>query len=108
MSAEPWASGTREGPRTLWKRLDRSLWAVTLCPFPQRPRWVGTMRGGTESSAVKPSPRPLALGICGPSMAATGQKGALKIHDGKDTFVRQGREGVWTPCLLDRVSIFPS
>ena len=67
MSAELWVSGTREGPRTLWKRLDRSLWAVTLCPFPQRPRRAGTMRGGTESSAVKPSPRPLALGVCGPS-----------------------------------------
>lgn len=94
MSAEPWVSGTREGPRTLWKRLDRSLWAVTLCPFPQRPRWAGTTRGGTESSAMKPSSRPLALGVCGPSMAAMGQKGALKIHDRKDTLSGRARGGV--------------
>ena len=33
----------------------------------------------------------LALGICGSSLAATRQKGAMKIHDKEDTFVQRGQ-----------------
>lgn len=53
------------------------------------------MRGGTgKHTEIKPQATDmLALGIFGPSLATTGQKGAMKIHDRKDTFIQQGRGG---------------
>lgn len=47
-----------------------------------------------------PTTDTLALGICGSSLATTGPKGAMKIHDRKTHLSSEG-EGVPTWCLLD-------
>lgn len=49
------------------------------------------MRASTEYRAEKPRLRPqtmLVMGICGPSMAFVGQKGASESHHRKDVFVQ--------------------
>lgn len=53
------------------------------------------MRGGAGThTEIKPQATDtLALGIFGPSLAAMGQKGAMKIHDRKDKFIQRGRGG---------------
>lgn len=67
-SAELMGIRDRGAPGSSGKVQNGSNWAVTRCPFPQRPRGAGAMRSGTESKAGKPRPRPqtmLALGTCG-------------------------------------------
>jgi len=93
MPAEPTGIRDGGGPRTLRKRLNHSHWAATFVP--SHGGKGGRDREGWHWNAhreIQPQTTDtLALGFCGSSLAATGQKGAMKIHDGKDTFVQRGR-----------------